>query len=160
MDIYRRRRAIRRSVQLYLERDEELLAGVVTNFLGAGNASLGGAASMVSAQMDSEGHAKEVRERLGFELDSQMIVAVTSRRLLLFKSRGYNGAKAKKLLGAVPLDDVDRIDVSTIRVSKAVILVLRGHPVLLETARADPAESLPVALAQARSLAHHSRETG
>ena len=82
-----------------------------------------------------------------------MVLAITSRRLLIFKLGGAFMPKAKELLGERAIRDVAAISVTPSGASKAVTLHVAGTAIGVETARGQPAEILPQALQRARAAA-------
>jgi hypothetical protein len=78
-----------------------------------------------------------------------MVLAITSRRLLVFRMGGAFLPKATALLGERPIGDVAAIGVSHNGTAKAVTLHVAGTAIGVETARGQPAEILPRALQRA-----------
>ena len=87
------------------------------------------------------------------KLDRRMVLAITSRRLLVFRMGGSFTPKAKELLGERPIGDVDAIAVAPGVTTKAVTLHVAGTAIGVETARGQPAEILPQALQRAHAAA-------
>lgn len=128
----RQERKIKTGAQPLLDQGEEVLAAFVARPRGwtqknAGSLVLG------SAQ---EGRARAAGEDAGLPLASPMALAITQRRLLTLKigspiGLGIGG-DVKELVGAVPLSDVDSIDVKRLALGKVVTVTVRGTPVKLE----------------------------
>jgi hypothetical protein len=154
-------RSIRKTVQPHLHPSEQLLAAVLAQNAGAN------AAMMVSAlrgpvatakAFDAAGrrHADAVAaaEPVGLEVDRRMVIAVTTERLLVFRSGGAFTVKAKQLLAEVPIGAVDGIDVERDgQLTKSVTLGVRGAAIVVETARGQQPEELARALERARPRA-------
>ena len=87
------------------------------------------------------------------ELDRRMVLAITSRRLLVFRMGGAFTPRAKELLGERSVRDVAAIAVSAGVTTKTVTLHVAGTAIGVETARAQPAEILPQALQRAHAAA-------
>ena len=147
-------RSIRKTVGPHLHPSEQLLAAVLAQNAGAN------AAMMVSALRGPVATAKafDAADRLhadavtaaepaGVAVDRRMVIAVTSERLLVFRSGGAFTVKAKELLAEVPIAAVDGIDVEPDgRLTKAVTLRVRGAAIVVETARGQRPEELARAL--------------
>jgi hypothetical protein len=121
-------KSLRKSVQPFLDGSEQLLGAVMAQNADAANAA---------------GSA-------GVKVDRRMVIAVTSRRLLIFRMGGAFTPKAKELLGEAPIGAVEGIDVEPAGLAKTVTLRVRGTAIGIETARGQPAEDLPRALELAR----------
>jgi Bacterial PH domain len=146
-------KAMRKSIQPYLEADEEVLAVVLAQAKGAGKALiLGGAlgAGIHAARQARRDGQQE--EDSAVKLAGRMGVVVTSRRLLLFKAGGQLTMKAKELITAVPVDQVDAIEVGKGMATKPISIVVGGETYTFEAPRAQPSDELPNALEQARGM--------
>ena len=149
--------SLKKSIAPSLAPGEELLGAVMAQAAGANlqllARAIGGAAA--SAYGDARTHhAHSAAETAaGFALDHRMVLAITSRRLLIFKQRGAFIPKAKELIGERPIGDVHQIAVSTGISTKAVTLHVAGTAFGVETARGQPAEVLPHALLRAQAAA-------
>jgi hypothetical protein len=105
------------------------------------------------------GQAKRARnidaaEQAGFEITSPMALAVTGRRLLSLKigspiGLGIGG-NVKALVSAVPVAEVDSIEVSRLAVGKTVTVTVRGTPFALEAGAAADAKGVVEAFERAR----------
>jgi hypothetical protein len=83
---------------------------------------------------------------------TDMTLAITSRRLLIFKFGRGHGANPEYLLTDVPIQDVDSIVVGATRVAtRPVTITVRGIPTELEVRRAINTDLLLQAFAQAKS---------
>jgi hypothetical protein len=85
-------------------------------------------------------------EEAGFEITSPMALAITQTRLLVLKigspiGLGIGG-KVKELFSAVPLDEVDSIEMKRLAAGKVVTVTVRGVPVTLEANAAANAGGL------------------
>jgi hypothetical protein len=126
----------------FLEQGEEVLAAVVARPRGwtQATASAGGgaAAGIVGGAIGGKKQKQNVEaaEDVGFELASPMALAVTQRRLLSLKIAAPIGlgigGKVKELASAVPLADVDSIEVKRLAVGKTITVTIRGVPFVLE----------------------------
>jgi hypothetical protein len=76
---------------------------------------------------------------------------VTTRRLIILKAGGAMTLSAKELLTAVPIGDVDRIEVGKAVMTKPVTLTVRGESFHVEAPRAANTDKLLEAFAQAKS---------
>jgi hypothetical protein len=150
-------RSIRKAVRPYLHPTEELLAAVLAQNAGANAAAtvyaLRGETATVRAFAAADrahAEARSAAEPAGMRVDRRMVIAITSRRLLVFRSAGAFTVKAKELLAEAPIADVDGIDVAPDGLAKAVTLHVRGAAIRVETARGQRAQDLPRALQHAR----------
>ena len=146
-------KAMRKSIQPYLEQGEEVLAVVLGQAKGSGQAMmLGGAlgAGIHHMRQRKNGASDEAAVKLA----GRMGVVITDRRLLVFKAGGQLTSKAKELITAVPIADVEAIEVGKGMATKPITIVVSGVSYVLEAPRAQPSDDLPKALDQARSAVH------
>jgi hypothetical protein len=150
-------KSIRKSVQPFLEGAEQLLGAVMAQNAGANAAVMvsalrGPLATVKAYDRADQRHADAVDAAgdAGVKVDRRMIIAVTTRRLLIFRMGGAFTPKVRELLGEAPIGDVEGIDVEAAGLSKTVTLRVRGTAIGIETARGQPAEDLPRALELAR----------
>jgi hypothetical protein len=150
-------KALRKSVQPFLDGTEQLLGAVMAQNAGANAAAMvyalrGPLATVKAYDRADRRHADAVdaADSAGVKVDRRMVIAVTSRRLLIFRMGGAFTPKAKELLGEAPIGDVEGIDVEPAGLAKTVTLRVRGTAIGIETARGQPAEDLPRALELAR----------
>jgi hypothetical protein len=156
-------RAMRKSIEPYLQPGEELLNVTRVQSRGAGADAVGssvrssvaggtGAAGFMvrKMQIDAEAEAASGDE---IKLSSAMGLAVTSRRFLIFMAKGMFGQKAKKVLADVPIRDVQSIQVGKGIPSKPITLTIRGEQFEMEAASATNTDKLVHALKQARGEA-------
>ena len=142
-------KAMRKSIQPFLESGEEVLAVVLGQAKGSGKAMmLGGVAGQAIHQARQRRQGDEPEAAV--KLSGRMGVVVTDRRLLIFKGGGQLTTKAKELLTAVPIDEVQAIEVGKGTVTKPITITVGGESYVLEAPRAQPSDDLPRALEQAR----------
>jgi hypothetical protein len=146
-------KSIATSVQPFLMRSEQLLGAVMAQNAGANAAALtsalrGPLATVKAYDRADRRHADaaDAAADAGVKVDRRMIIAVTSRRLLIFRMGGAFKPKVKALLGEAPIGEVEGIDVVPAGLAKAVTLRVRGSAIGIETARGQPAEELVRAL--------------
>ena len=84
------------------------------------------------------------------ELASKMGLAITSRRLLVFKADGSMTLSAKELLSAVPLADVDSVEVGKGMLTKPITLTVRGEAFQVEAPKAANTKEFVAAYERAR----------
>jgi hypothetical protein len=146
-------KAMRKSIEPYLEPGEEVLALVLGQSKGAGKAMvLGGAVGAAAHAMRNRGAGGDDGGAPVVRLASRMGVAVTSKRLLIFKGGGQLSMKAKELLTELPVSSVDRIEVGKGMVSTPITVVVGDESFTFEAPRAQPSADLPRALEQARGV--------
>jgi hypothetical protein len=142
-------KSFRKTIRPHLHDGEELLAAVMAQASGSNRAMMVSALRGPSATARAHASvdrlladANEAAEPAGLKVDRRMVVAVTSQRLLVFRQGGVLVAKAVELLGEAPIAAVESIEVDTGKLSKWVTLRVAGQAVVVETARAQPAEDL------------------
>jgi hypothetical protein len=145
-------KAMRKSVEPYLEPGEEILAIVLAQAKGAGKAMMLGGVVGVGIHAARQGKRDAANADAEVRLAGRVGIVVTPNRLLLFKGGGQLTMKAKELLSEVPIADVDRIEIGKGMATKPITLVIRGESYTLEAPRAQPSEDLPKALEQARGM--------
>jgi len=147
----------------FLEQGEEVLAAIVARPRGwtQSTASAGGgaAAGMVGGMIGGKKQQQSVdaARESGFELASPMALAVTPRRLLSLKVTAPVGLgigmKVQELVSAVPIGDVDSIEVKRLAVGKTVTVTVRGVPFVLEVGAGANANGVAEALERAKATA-------
>src|SRR5215213_5337538 len=117
-------KAMKKSIEDYLEAGEQPLAVIIVQGKGMTKALLaGGAIGAAAIGASRDRTAKDAGgSESGIELASKMGIAVTSRRLLIFKAGGAVTLKAKELLSAVALADVDSVEVGKGVMSKPITI--------------------------------------
>jgi hypothetical protein len=147
----------------FLEEGEEVLAAIVARPRGwtQSTASAGGGAlaGAVGGHIGGKKQQQNIAaaEDAGFELASPMALAVTSRRLLSLKisspiGMGIGG-DVKELVSAVPLSEVDSIELKRLAVGKTVTVTVRGTPFVLEVGAGANAKGVAEAFESARASA-------
>jgi hypothetical protein len=143
-------KAMEKSVRPYLQPGEELLNVTLVQGKGIAKAMLAGGvvgAMAVGARRDRK--AAEVESDV--QMTSKMGLALTDRRLLLFKAAGAMTLKAQELLTAVPVAELDDVVADKGMVTKQIALTIRGEVFRVETARATNTDKLVAAFAQAKA---------
>jgi hypothetical protein len=126
----------------YLQPGEEILAAFICQPRGQLQARSAGPnliATTVVRQLGArrlrEAHASA--EQAGLVVSAPMVLAVTQRRLLTLKisiPMMGRGGEVRELLSAVPLTEVDSIEVRRFGLNRRISVVVRGVAVLLEGA--------------------------
>jgi hypothetical protein len=149
-------KAMKASIEPYLEPGEDLLDVAIVQGKGMMKATLAGGAigaAVIGARRDRkarDGAADGTADESGVELSSKMGLAITSSRLLIFKAGGAMTLKAKELITDVPIGDVDSIEVGKGLLLKPVTLTVRGESFQVEAPKATNTDKLVGALAQAK----------
>lgn len=147
---------IKQQAEPFLEPGERVVAAIIAQPRGTTTALSGGLA--VSA---IGGHkVKQQRQAAGsagLELARSMALAVTDRRLVVLRisppiAMG-KGGDVKGLLSAVPLGDVDSIEVKRLLVGKVVIVSVSGVSMKLEAGAGADAKGLAAAFERATAAA-------
>jgi hypothetical protein len=145
----------------FLEPGEEVLAAVVARPRGwtQANASAGGgvAAGLIGGAIGGKKQQRQAdaAQDAGFELASPMALAVTQRRLLSIEigspiGLGIGG-NVKRLVSAVPIAEVDSLEVKRLAVGKTLRLSVRGVEFVLEVGAGANASGVAEALERARA---------
>ena len=145
-------KAMKKSIEPYMESGEELLNVMIVQGKGMTKALVGGGAigaAAVGALRDRKGK-DEPAAAGAIELSSKMGLAITSRRLLVFKAGGAMTLSAKELLSAVPIADVDAIDVGKGMMTKPITLTVRGETFQVEAPKAANTKEFVAAYERAR----------
>ena len=135
----------------FLDQGEEVLASIVARPRGwtqsvAGSGLVGG---------KQQQNARKAAAGAGFELASPMALAVTSKRLVVFKigspiGLGIGG-KVKELVSSVPLADVDAITVKRLPAGQVVTVQVGENEVKLEANAMAGGKGLAEAFEQAKA---------
>jgi len=134
-----------------LEPGEKALAAIVAAPRGH-TQSIAGAAQVGATQ---QGRAAAGAEAADLRLAAPMAVTITNHRLLTLRigtpiGLGIGG-EVKKLLSAVPLAEVDSIDVKRLLLGKTITLTVRGVAIKLEANAAAGANELADAFRRAKA---------
>ena len=146
-------KAMKKSIEPYLQPGEELLNLTIVQGKGMMRAMVGGGAigaAAVGALRDRKDRNQDAGED-GVQLSSKMGLAVTPRRLLLFKAGGAVTLKAKELLTDVAIAEVDSITVGKGTLTKPVTLTIRGEAFQVEAPKASNTDKLVGAFEQAKA---------
>jgi hypothetical protein len=146
-------KAMRKSVEPYLEPGEEMLSVVLAQAKGSGKAMMLGGVLGQGIHQARQARRDDKGEDAAVKLAGRMGVVVTNKRLLLFKGGGQITTKAKELLTAVPIGEVESIEVGKGTVTKPITITVGGQAHVFEAPRAQPSDDLPRALEQARGTA-------
>jgi hypothetical protein len=146
---------IKEQAESYLEPGERVLAAFIAQPRGANMARTAGLApSAIGGRKVKE--ARRAAEASGLQLARPMALALTDRRLVVLKisppiAMG-KGGDVKELVSAVPLGDVDSIEVKRLLVGKVVVVTVEGAAVKLEAGAGANAKGLAEEFARARAL--------
>ena len=146
---------IKEQAESYLDPGERVLAAFIAQPRGANMARAGGLApSAIGGRKVKE--VRRAAEATGLQLTRPMALALTDRRLVVLKisppiAMG-KGADVKELVSAVPLGDVDSIEVKRLLVGKVVVVTVGGAAVKLEAGAGANAKGLAEEFARARAL--------
>jgi hypothetical protein len=150
-------KAMKKSVGPHLEPGEELLNVTIVMGKGMMRALVGGGvagAAVVGAIRDRKGSgddAVDAPSEGAVQLSSKMALAVTPRRLLIFKAGGAVTVKAKELLSEIPIAEVDSIEVGKGALTKPLTLTVRGESFQVEAPKAANTDKLVSAFEQAKA---------
>jgi hypothetical protein len=146
-------KAMKKSVEPYVESGEELLDVMIVQGKGMTRALVGGGAigaAAAGALRDRNAQAEPAGGAI--ELASKMGLAITSRRLLVFKAGGAMTLSAKELLSAVPIADVDAVEVGKGMMTKPITLTVRGESFQVEAPKASNTKDFVAAYERARGV--------
>ena len=151
------------SAPAFLEDGEELVAAIIARPRGwtQSNASPGGGlgAGLVGGAIGGRKQKENIgsAEDAGFELPNPMALGVTNRRLVAFEISAPVGlgigGNIKGLKSAVPVGQVDEIEVKRLAAGKTVTVTINGSSFKLEAGPGADAKGLAAALEQARAAA-------
>jgi len=154
---------IKQGAEPFLDEGEEVVAAVMARPRGwtQASASPGGGmvAGMVGGAIGGKKQQQQVgaAEEAGFELASPMALAVTHQRLLSLKVGALigmgMGGKVEGLVSAVPLSEVDSIEVKRLAAGKTITVTIRGTPFVLEVGAGANAKGVAEAFESARARA-------
>ena len=154
---------IKEGAAALLEPGEEVLAAIVARPRGwtQARASAGGgaAAGAIGGALGGRKQRASVdaAQQAGFGLASPMALAVTGKRLLSLKVTAPIGLgigmKVQELVSAVPLADVDSIEVKRLAAGKTITVTVRGVPFVLEAGAGANANGVAEALERAKAAA-------
>ena len=145
-------KGMEKSIKGYLEPGEELLAANIVQGKGLGKVALAGGVFTAMAVASSRDKKAAANGDDGdVKLSSKMGLGITTRRLLIFKAGGSMTLSAKELLSAIPISDVNAIDVGKGVVTKPVTITVRGESFQVEAPRAANTDKLLDAFAVAKS---------
>jgi hypothetical protein len=147
---------LREQARELIDPDEEILAYVVAQLRGTGVAR---SSANLGAQAVGDVWARKWRggaEGAGLELSAPMALALTQRRLLVFRleTSALGKPKAvKELHSAAPLEDVETITVKRLLVGKTMKIAMQGGDVKLEIGAGQDAKGLAEQFERARATA-------
>jgi hypothetical protein len=136
-----------------LEEGESVLAAFVARprgwtQSGAGSIQLGA---------HQQGRAYAAAEQAGLRLASPMALAITQRRLIVFKISSPIGlgigGRVKELYSVVPIADVESIEIQRLVLGQVVTLTIRGSRIKLEANALAGARHLAEVLDRAKATA-------
>ncbi len=147
---------IKQQAQPYLEAGEQVIAAFIAQPRGATAARIGGLgpSSVGGMRISRQNRAAE---NAGLQVANPMALALTDSRLLVFRiskpiAMG-RGGDVKDLISAVPLGDVDSIEIKRLLVGTIVIVTARGVAIKLEAGGGANAKGLAQDFARAKSTA-------
>ena len=147
----------------FMENGEEVVAAVVARPRGWTQASASpGGGAIAGAIGGAIGGKKqqanvEAAQQTGFELASPMALAVTQQRLLSISIAAPiglgMGGKVKELVSAVPVSEVDSVEVKRLAVGKTITVTIHGTPFVLEVGAGANANGVAEAFDKAKAAA-------
>ena len=151
---------IKEGAEPFLAEGEEILAAFIARPRGWTQASAGAAGpTMVAATLGAKKKKQheDAGEQAGFQLASPMALALTPRRLLVFKTSSPIGmgvgGEVQELVSEAPLSDVDSIELKRLLVGKIVKVSVRGTEIKLEVNAAANANGMVEAFEGAKAPA-------
>ena len=128
----------------FLEQGEEIVASIVAQPRGTSNSKVGGLAPQAIGGAWA-GKSKKGAEAAGLALTNPMALALSDRRLLVFKieTSAMGKPKAvKELFSAVPVGEVESIQVKRLLVGKTMSISAYGAQAKLEVGAGQDAKGL------------------
>jgi hypothetical protein len=147
----------------FMEPGEEVVAAVVARPRGwtqsvgsAGGGAIAGAVGGAIGGKKQQANVEAAGE-VGFELASPMALAVTQQRVLsisIGSPIGLGiGGKVKELVSAVPVSQVDSIEVKRLAAGKTITVTIQGTPFVLEVGAGANAKGIAEAFEKAKGSA-------
>lgn len=147
----------------FLEDGEEVVAAVVARPRGWTQSSASPAGGVIAGAIGGAMGGKKQQENVaaaestGFEITSPMALAVTQRRLLSLKISSPigmgMGGQVKELVSAVPVAEVDSVEVKRLAMGKTITVTVGGTPFVLEVGAGANAKGVAEAFESAKSSA-------
>jgi len=128
----------------FLEQGEEIVASIVAQPRGTSNSKVGGLAPQAIGGAWA-GKSKKGAEAAGLALTNPMALALSDRRLLVFKIETSAMGKPKavtELFSAVPVGEVESIQVKRLLVGKTMSISANGAQAKLEVGAGQDAKGL------------------
>jgi hypothetical protein len=141
-----------KGAQQFLEDGEEVLAALVAAARGHTQAVAGS----MNLGAHQQGRAGAAAADAGLQIASPMGVALTQKRLLTLRigtpiGLGIGGG-VKELMSAVPIEDVEAIEVKRLALGYTIALTVRGSTFKLEANAAANARALAEAFDRLRAV--------
>ena len=138
----------------YLEPGEEVRAALIAQARGRSQRITAAGTSFAVSEMGARKQQRSIAaaDEAGLVIDNPMALVLTSQRLLTFKISTPilgRGGQIKALLGDLPLDAVDSLEVKRAGLGRKITITIAGTAVDLEAAAG--ADELAAAFAGARS---------
>lgn len=147
----RHEQKIKHGAAQFLEPGEEILAALIGQPRGH-TQQVAGARNLGAAQTRRV-HAAAAEA--GLRVEAPMALAITGRRLLTLRistAVGLGiGGTVQELLSAVPLADVEAIEVKKLLAGSRILLTVRGQEIRLECNAAANAKGVAAAFERARA---------
>jgi hypothetical protein len=132
-------KAMKKSIEPYMDSGEELLSVMIVQGKGMAKAFVAGGAigaAAIGAMRDRKFKSEGSSGGGTIELSSKMGLAITSQRLMIFKAGGAMTLSAKEMLSAVPLAEVDAIEIGKGMLTKPVTITVNGESFQVEAPKA------------------------
>jgi hypothetical protein len=146
---------IKEQAQQYLEADEHVLAAFIAQPRGATTAKMGGGAGALGGRR--AGKQQDAAGGAGLQLTTPMALALTEGRLVVLKVSPPlpmgKGGDVKELVSAVPMAEVDSIEIKRLLVGKVVKLTVHGSEFKLEAGGGANAKGLVDEFSRVRASA-------
>jgi hypothetical protein len=128
----------------FLEQGEEIVASIVAQPRGTSNSKVGGLAPQAIGSA-WKGKSKQGAEAAGLALTNPMALALSDRRLIVFgiETSAMGKPKAvKELVSAMPVGEVESIQVKRLLVGKTMTVSANGAEAKLEVGAGQDAKGL------------------
>ncbi len=147
---------IKEQAREHIDADERVLAALIVQPRDATMAKVGGVAPGATGGREIE-RERRAAEQGGLRLTTPMALAPTDSRLLVLKVNRPiamgKGGYVKELVSAVPLSEVDSIEVKRLLVGKLVTVTVRRSAVKLEAGPGSNTKGLAEEFARASTPA-------
>lgn len=148
----KKQRMIEEGAREHLEDGESVLSSFIAQARGTTQAGMGGV-NLIAGELGARrvrkqtGAAEEAGVEIGY---GPLAFVVTERRLVTFQLGGMR-QKVTGLVGAIPVEDVDSLEVKRLGLAQKIVLTVKGAEIKLEGQSNSDVKEAAGALERAKS---------